>query len=269
MADWITNFPAIEREHRYCGARRMLKAVLLDLDNTMVIFDEPLFYQHYIAAAYRSFSDIMSEDEFSKHLLSAIATLRHNNGDMDNLAYFLEAFRDGKNIDNETIWQRFNHFYNTVYDTLPVRVSTPSGLKRTLDRLRQMNLTLVVATNPIFPLYVQLKRLTWAKIDKVPFDLITHIQNMSFVKPNLGYYREICTKIGLSPGHCLMVGNDPVNDIIAGKAGLKTYLTTDAAEVNYSSLTQTSKASTTANGADMPDFTGAFARIIDVVENLV
>ena len=247
----------------------MLKAVLLDLDNTMAIFDEPLFYQHYLTAAARSFTDIMAEDEFSRHLLNAIAALRKNNGDMNNLAYFLAAFSDGTDMDGELIWQRFNHFYDMVYDTIPVQVTTPQGLRETLDRLRQTGLKLVVASNPLFPLAVQKKRMTWAGIDKVPFDLITHIENMSFVKPNLGYFRQVCAKIGLPPEQCLMVGNDPVNDIVAGKAGLKTYLTTDAAKVDYSSLTNSDGVQPVTIESDAPDYTGPFARVIKVVNDLI
>ena len=247
----------------------MLKAVLLDLDNTMVIFNEPLFYQRYLEAVSRSFTDVMAAEDFSTHLLNAIGALRKNSGDMSNLAYFLNAFSDGTDMDSELIWERFEQFYRNVYDTIPVQASNPEGLVKTLDRLRQSEMKLVVATNPIFPLDVQIRRMAWVGIDQMPFDLITHIGNMSFVKPNLGYYRQICATIGLSPEQCLMVGNDPANDIVAGKAGLITYLTTDAAEVDYSSLTNKTKRPTTFDAEDAPDYTGPFARVISVVADLI
>ena len=34
-------------------------------------------------------------------------------------------------------------------------------------------------------------------------------------------------KLGLEPDHCLMVGNDVGEDMIAGKLGMKTFLLTD------------------------------------------
>ena len=86
----------------------------------------------------------------------------------------------------------------------------------------------MLATNPIFPLNVQMKRLAWAGLGHVPFVLVTHIEIMSFCKPRIEYYLEICKKIGESPEACLMVGNDPVNDMVAAHTGMKTYLTDDS-----------------------------------------
>ena len=87
---------------------------------------------------------------------------------------------------------------------------------------------MVLASNPIFPLDVQMKRLAWAKLDHLPFELATHIENMSFCKPRIEYYLEISKKIGAPPETCMMVGNDPVNDLIAAHAGMKTYLADDS-----------------------------------------
>jgi FMN phosphatase YigB (HAD superfamily) len=97
-----------------------------------------------------------------------------------------------------------------------------------MDHVVRTGLTLVLASNPIFPLNVQIKRLAWADLDHLPFKLLTHIENMSFCKPRVEYYLEICKKIDLPPEACLMVGNDPVNDMIAARTGMKTYLTDDS-----------------------------------------
>jgi FMN phosphatase YigB (HAD superfamily) len=58
--------------------------------------------------------------------------------------------------------------------------------------------------------------------------LVTHIENMSFCKPRIEYYLEISQKISTPPETCMMVGNDPVNDLIAAHAGMKTYLADDS-----------------------------------------
>jgi FMN phosphatase YigB (HAD superfamily) len=44
---------------------------------------------------------------------------------------------------------------------------------------------------------------------------------MSHCKPNLEYYREICRILDTEPENCLMVGNDPVNDMVVSKIGMK------------------------------------------------
>ena len=72
------------------------------------------------------------------------------------------------------------------------------------------------------------KRMSWAGIFKKQVHLITHMENMHFCKPRLEYYQEICNKLMENPEDCLMVGDDPVNDMISGKIGMKTFLITDS-----------------------------------------
>ena len=95
-------------------------------------------------------------------------------------------------------------------------------------QLREKSLKLVIASNPLWPSIAQNKRLTWAGLGDLQFDLITHIENMTYCKPKVEYYRENCSKIGERPEACLMVGNVPVNDMVVGTIGMKTYLVTDS-----------------------------------------
>ncbi|NIS38945.1 HAD hydrolase-like protein, partial [Candidatus Saccharibacteria bacterium] len=38
------------------------------------------------------------------------------------------------------------------------------------------------------------------------------------------------------PGHCLMIGDDPVNDMIAAKIGMKTFLVNKSSPIDQPSL---------------------------------
>jgi FMN phosphatase YigB (HAD superfamily) len=91
---------------------------------------------------------------------------------------------------------------------------------------------------------------------------------MSFVKPRLEYYLQICEKIGEAPGNCLMVGNDPINDMVAGVTGMKTYLTTEVGEIDYTSLRFTVAEDSAPRHMHAPDFGGPFADVASVVEEL-
>lgn len=206
----------------------MLKAILLDLDNTLILFDEERFYQGYFQRIEKLFSDIIPADEFVGRLISATQAMVQNTGEMTNAEYFRKAFARGYEDRRDELWDRFLYFYETEYDKLEVNITLPSHLHNTMDNIVRTGLTLVLASNPIFPLNVQMKRLAWADLDRLPFALLTHIENMSFCKPRIEYYLEICQKIDLPPEACLMVGNDPVNDMIAAHTGMKTYLTDDS-----------------------------------------
>jgi FMN phosphatase YigB (HAD superfamily) len=206
----------------------MLKAILFDLDNTLILFDEARFYQEYFRRIETRFADLMPADIFRKRLINATHALLQNNGEMINVEYFMNAFTEQSADRRNRLWNRFLNFYETEYDKIKVNIRLPDDLHETLDKIVRTGLKLVLASNPIFPLNVQMKRLAWAGLDHFHFDLVTHIENMSFCKPRIEYYLEICRKINEPPQACLMVGNDPINDMIAARAELKTYLTDDS-----------------------------------------
>ncbi len=206
----------------------MLKAILFDLANTLIIFDESKLYQEYFRRIEKLFADIIPAYNFEELLITATRALSQNNGEVTNAEYFMDAFAEKYADRRDELWKRFLYFYETEYDKLKMNVTHPDALHETFDKIVQTGLKLVLATNPIFPLNVQMKRLAWAGLDHLHFDLVTHIENMSFCKPRIEYYMEICRKIDEPPETCLMVGNDSVNDMVAAKAGLKTYLTDDS-----------------------------------------
>lgn len=94
--------------------------------------------------------------------------------------------------------------------------------------LSKKDVKIVIASNPFWPRIAMEKRMGWAGLDQKQVQLITHLENMHYCKPRLEYYEEICHKVEEKPGDCLMVGDDPVNDMVVGKLGMKTFLTTDS-----------------------------------------
>jgi FMN phosphatase YigB (HAD superfamily) len=249
---------------------KKLEAVLFDLDNTLILFDENEFFDHYFRIIPQSFSDIMPHELFLKKLMEATRVLLENDGRTLNVNCFMNFFAQGFENTQKEIWDRFLHFYATDYDQLQALVTLPSGLQSVFQQLASNGLKLVVATNPIFPLSVQLKRLAWAGLENVSFDLITHIENMSWCKPRIEYYLDICRKIQIRPGNCLMVGNDPVNDMIAGKTGMKTFLTVDGSDIDGSSWVL-SQQFTKAAADDTPahDHQGPLAEVAAFVNNIL
>lgn len=145
----------------------MLHAVLFDLDNTLILFDEDQFFGSYLQAIPEYFRDIMPPDEFRKRLLSATRELVKNNGEMSNLEY----------------------------------------------------------------------------------------------------YREICEKIKVRPEYCLMVGNDPVNDMVAGEIGMKTFLVNNSGESEELSVSEDLRkfSKTKIPGAD---FEGRLSDVPEVIQQL-
>ena len=130
----------------------MLNAILFDLDNTIILFDEGVFYQGYFREIEILFADVMPADVLRKRLIGATRALLENNGRVTNAEYFKTVFARGFEELREELWHRFTFFYDTVYDTLDVEVALPDGLHDTFEKIAQTGLKLVLASNPIFPL---------------------------------------------------------------------------------------------------------------------
>jgi HAD superfamily hydrolase (TIGR01549 family) len=248
----------------------MLKAILFDLDNTLILFNENEFYDRYFKCITDTFSDVMPAEQFQETLKAATISLLQNQGTISNAQFFMDVFAADMPHRREELWQRFLHFYKTEFNRLERIVSQPEFLHGVFDYLVKTDIKLVLASNPIFPMDVQRQRLAWAGLAHVPFDFITHIENMSFCKPRFEYYQQVCQQIDESPETCMMVGNDPVNDMVAARAGLKTYLTTDVKDDDSASLTvsQELRADWTSDMI-VPDFTGPLAGLKSVVDRLM
>lgn len=244
----------------------MIEVVLLDLDNTMVMFDETAFYLRFMERITPFFTDLLPSDQFRDRLLHAIRDMRLNNGNVLNRDQFLNVFCRGVDHLRLEIWQRYLDFYRDEYERIPVQANRPDGLDQVLDQFARWGLKLVVATNPIFPEIAQEKRMSWVGLEPARFSMMTHIDNMRYVKPRKEYYQQICAMIGVSPETCLMIGNDAVNDMVAGTAGLKTFLSTEAGIIDYSAVTKGRSLRT--GEKHPPDFSGPLVQVLKVVERL-
>jgi FMN phosphatase YigB (HAD superfamily) len=248
----------------------LLKAVLFDLDNTLIRFDEREFFEAYIPRISKVFSDMMSPETLIEKLLLSTQMLVNNTGQISNAEYFMFFFSQGYEEYREEIWKRFIKFYETAFDEFRPLVSVIPGVREIFMKLKKLGVKLVIASNPIWPQIVQMKRLSWAGLGDWDFALVTSIENMSYCKPNIEYYLEVCKKIDEKPGGCLMVGNDPVNDLIVAKIGMKTFLVTGGPEFDGSEL-ELSKSirDDTAAESIEPDFQGLLSDVPAAVETLL
>jgi len=210
----------------------MPKAVLFDLDNTLILYEEQKFLQVYFASLAGAFSDIIPPDSLPERVLMSTIALSSNDGTLSNADYFMNTFLD-PGSDRVAVWNRFLEFYHNEYRSLLPEVRIPEGIETLLQKLRDRNIKIVLATNPIYPRAAYAHRLTWAGLTLGDFDVITDIQNSHFVKPNAGYFTAIAESLSLPASSCLMVGNDPVYDVAAKAVGMQTYLTEDAREADY------------------------------------
>lgn len=206
-----------------------MKAILFDLDGTLLPLDEKLFVDIYFTELSKVFSEYNIE---SNKLVEAIWTATHeiikNDGKRTNEEAFWEKFKSIINIDLLNIKEVLEKFYANEFFTKLKKCSTENNLAKVAVNLAKKNgRKVVLATNPVFPIDA-LVRLKWTGLDIDDFDYVTHYSNSSFSKPNPKYYLDLCKKLNVEPKDCLMIGNDERQDIFAASsAGMNCYLVTD------------------------------------------
>ncbi|MFX0207827.1 MAG: HAD family hydrolase [Candidatus Hodarchaeota archaeon] len=114
-----------------------------------------------------------------------------------------------------------------------ITFSVPNGRDKFLREIKKHDVSLILASNQVFPLVEVEKRLAFEDLPKEIFSFITTGENSRFAKHNPGYYRNIAKSLKIPTTECLMVGNDLKNDIVpAQEVGMQTFLLIEKNERN-------------------------------------
>lgn len=206
----------------------MIKAILFDLDGTLLPMDYDGFMKMYFGALSKKVAPLGYEVEnFVPNLWKSVKAMIVNNGSKTNEDAFWQAFAK---IYGDKVYKDipvFDEFYRNEFVEAKDACGFNKAAKEVVDLAREHAEKVVLATNPLFPSVATENRMSWAGLSPEDFDLYTTYEESSFAKPNTLYYKEICNKIAVEPSECLMVGNDVDEDMVAEKLGMKVFLLTD------------------------------------------
>ena len=202
--------------------------LLLDLDGTLLPMEMDKFLNAYLRAVSTWMAPYMAPDRFAKCLMASTREMIANlDPGRSNEAVFWDDFIPRTGLDKEEIQPVFERFYREEFPKLAAVAQPTPVAGRICARGLELGAELVIATNPIFPRRAIEERLRWAGIEAFPFRLVTAYENTHFCKPQPQYYRQILDHLGADPEECLMVGNDPAEDLVAQDLGIATYLVLD------------------------------------------
>ena len=202
-----------------------LRAVLFDLDGTLLDNEMDIFITHFLRRFAPHLAHRVPPEKFVPAWMHALQAMLHNtdaaltNQEVFDLNFYprIDALRD-------ELQPAVQAFYATSYRSLRSLVHPRPGAHETVEALLDAGLKIAIATNPIFPQVAVEQRLEWAGIGDLPLALVTSSENMHAAKPSLHYYLEILERIDCEPSECLMIGDDFINDIQpANRLGLRTY----------------------------------------------
>ena len=229
-----------------------IKAVLLDMDGTLINNDRNRFGAEYTELVYRRFPKKIPFNKFKEAIYISFEAMTKNNGQKTNEKVFHDTFFPLINFPLSQGIKIFDHVHKHDFASLKREEEVIPETYGVVKKILDMGYKVVIATNPIFPLDVMYERLKWANIDKLPFELVTSYETSTYAKPNPLYYREILDKIGSEPEDCLMVGDEHM-DMVASLIGIKTmFIKSASSDLNEQT--------------PMPNFKGELSDIISILQ---
>jgi len=206
----------------------LVKAVLFDLDGTLLQLDTQEFMQTYFKVVAGVAAPLVDPQRFTNALIKSTHQMMHDRDPQKtNYDVFWADFRNRLSDCIEDLTPLIEDFYEKQFRSLSWLAKSNESARKAVTAALDRGARIVLATNPVFPRSAIIDRMDWAGIGDLTWDLITSYEDMHFCKPYQEYYNEIATRLNLHPQECLMVGNDIDKDIIAGLLGFKTYLVTD------------------------------------------
>ncbi len=209
----------------------MIKAVLFDLDDTLLSINLTAFLGRYINGVSGLLSRASGQNRvgigyaYARAWLACEGENRADSLTNQQLINQIVLERCGIPLDDPVIADMIDCYERTVVPRLGggvVRAEAKKGAHKAVDATWDMGLTCALATNPVVSYACDVARMRWAGFVPEEFALISHAANSTRAKPWASYYEEFCGKLGLQLSECLMVGNDAKRDFAHPECGLRT-----------------------------------------------
>jgi FMN phosphatase YigB (HAD superfamily) len=204
-----------------------VQAVLFDLDGTLVDVDMRVFiplYLHRLAGRMEPYAE---PPRVERTLLTAMMAMLAGTDGQRSLE---ELLRSMLADDLQLAWPDYQAgLARFCRDDLPQLqpLVKPHPLARNLvEACLDRGWRVALATNPVFPREVIDARLAWGGLADIPFQPVTSYETSRQCKPHPGFFHDLLAKLDLPPQACLMVGNDTLHDLAAGRVGMPTCLLT-------------------------------------------
>ena len=209
----------------------MIKAVLFDLDDTLLRLNLAAFIARYVAGATRLLADVARTSPVAIGVPYARAFLAMDAQDREdsltNERLFHQSFRaaTGIPLDDPVIADLMTYYESQIVPGFSgglVAARPVEGARAAIEAVHDAGLVCALATNPTFSLACDRARMGWAGVAEDDFALISTYANSTRCKPSVRYYQEFANQLGVRLEECLMVGNDAVRDIVRPSCGLRT-----------------------------------------------
>jgi FMN phosphatase YigB (HAD superfamily) len=203
-----------------------IKALLLDLDDTLLINDMALFMEPYFRALATRLGSIIPVERLMPALFRGTRAMQENDGSNGtNAAIFAETFFELVDASPDVVMPAFEAFYQQEFHTLASLTEPDTMAASVVETGLSQSLQVAIATQPLFPLAAIQARLRWAGVgtDRYAYDLITSYEIMRACKPHRAFFGQVLETLAREPHECLMVGDSIISDMPARELGIRTF----------------------------------------------
>ena len=203
----------------------VIKAILFDLDGTLLDIDLKIFIPEYLKSLAAAVSHLIPPKKFIPYLMQASKAVDENNGRDTNENVYAEVFFPLIGYSRQEVEPIFTKFYEQDFPKLRRCARRMPEARTVVQAAFDRGYDVIIATTPLLPSTAVDQRLEWAgvPVSDFPYKLITSYENMSANKPNLLYFSQILKAIDRPAEACLMVGDED-KDMVAARLGLQTFL---------------------------------------------
>lgn len=205
----------------------MLKAILFDLDDTLLGNPMETFMPAYLQALTRYMAHLIPPGRLISELMRGTQAMSAADGNgPTNEEAFATVFFPAVGYEPAELRPTFERFYAEEFPRLRALTRPRAEARPLVEWAFERGLQVTIATNPLFPRSPIEQRLEWAGVPVTEFDyaLVTTYEDMHATKSHPAYYREVLTRLDRQPDECLMVGDNWEWDIAqAASIGIPVY----------------------------------------------
>lgn len=207
------------------------KAILFDMDGTLVPMDTKSFTKGYFKFLYAKLAHHgLAAETFAQNMWAGVAAMVKNDGSRTNEDAFWECFESLTGLKKDAVNADCLEFYGNEFQAAKQFTGENPLAVEAIRLAHEKAEFVVLATNPLFPMVGQRTRMSWVGLKEEDFALVTCYEDDCYCKPNPQYYVSLCARLGIRPEECLMIGNDEEEDMYAAATlGMDGFLVTDCA----------------------------------------